>query len=417
MTELNKHMNPVEAVGYYFERAADLNDVPEPTRAVLRMPMAELRVEVPLRRDDGELDVYLGYRVQHNSARGPFKGGIRFHPAADIDEIRALASLMTWKTAVVDIPFGGGKGGIQVDPTGMSRPELERMTRTYTRNIAAILGDHLDIPAPDINTDAQTMGWLVDEYSRYRGWTPGVVTGKPIPLGGSAGRDAATGRGCVVIMEEAAADAGLDEQSLTVAVQGFGKVGSWAARIAHERGHKVVAVGEVDGTIFAGNGLDVDALVAHRAAEGTLQGFRGAEALPATEVLTLPVDVLLPAAIGDVITADNVADVQAKMIVEGANHPVTPWADAELAQRGVTTVPDILANAGGVLVSYFEWVQNLQQFAWDESRVNVELTRRMRTAYRSVADLAEASGAPLRHAAYSLAVDKVAEASALRGAF
>jgi glutamate dehydrogenase (NAD(P)+) len=416
VTELRKHMDPFEAVGYYFERAADLTGVPEATRAVLRMPMAELRVEVPVRRDDGGLDVYLGYRVQHNSARGPFKGGIRYHPAADVEEIRALAALMTWKTAVIDVPFGGGKGGIQVDTVGMSRAELERMTRAYTRNIAAILGDHLDIPAPDLNTDAQTMGWLVDEYSRYRGWTPGVVTGKPIPLGGSVGRDAATGRGCVVIMEAAAAAAGLDGSELTVAVQGFGKVGSWAARIAHDRGHRVVAVGEVDGTVFAGDGLDVPELAAHHAAEGTLEGLPGAEWLPASDVLTMPVDVLIPAAIGDVITADNVGDIRARLIVEGANHPVTPWADAELADRGITTVPDIVANAGGVLVSYFEWVQNLQQFAWDEQRITDELTRRMRSAYRSVAELADSTDTTLRHAAFALAVGKVAEASSLRGA-
>lgn len=415
MTELTKQMAPFEAVGYYFERAADLHRVRESTRAVLRMPMAELRVEVPIRRDNGELEVFLGYRVQHNSARGPFKGGIRYHPAADIDEIRALAALMTWKTAVIDVPFGGGKGGIQVDPAGMSRAELEQMTRAYTRGIASILGDHRDIPAPDVNTDAQTMSWLLDEYSRYHGWTPGVVTGKPIPLGGSIGRDAATGRGCIVVMEAAAADLGRGGESLTIAVQGFGKVGSWAARVAQQRGHRVVAIGEVDGTLFDGDGLDVEAVGAHYAAERTLRSYPGGERLPAGDVLTLPVDVLIPAAIGDVITADNVADVQATMIIEGANHPVTPWADAELADRDVVTVPDILANAGGVLVSYLEWVQNLQQFAWDEDRINAELIRRLTSAYESVRDLAANDGTSLRHAAYALAVGKVAEAASLRG--
>ncbi len=413
---LREHMGPMEAVNYSFERAADINEVPESTRAMLRMPAAELRVEVPLRRDGGGLDVYIGYRVQHNSARGPFKGGIRYHPLADIEEVRALASLMTWKTAVVDVPFGGAKGGIVVDPSEMSLAEQERMTRAYTRAIAAIIGDHRDIPAPDVNTNAQTMAWIVDEYAQLNGWSPGVVTGKPIPVGGSHGREAATGRGCVIVTEQVLAAAGRSPDGTTMAVQGFGNVGSWAARIAHDRGFSVVAVGDEHGTVYSGGGIDIPALVEHRHKLGTIHGMRGVEALDAGSVLTLPVDVLLPAAIGEVIHRDNVDDVVAPFIVEGANHPVTPWADAQLVERGVTIVPDILANAGGVLTSYFEWVQNLQQFRWDEADVVDRLTTRMIAAFREVSEVAADRRVAMRDAAYVLAVAKVAEASGLRGA-
>jgi glutamate dehydrogenase (NAD(P)+) len=409
-------MSPLEAVNYSFERAADSNDVQESTRAMLRMPAAELRVEVPLRRDDGALEVYVGYRVQHNSARGPFKGGIRYHPQADIEEVRALASLMTWKTAVVDVPFGGAKGGITIDPVSLSRAEKERLTRAYTRGIAAIIGDHRDIPAPDINTDAQTMAWIVDEYSQLNGWTPGVVTGKPIPVGGSHGRESATGRGCIIVTEQVLARSDRSPNGVTMAIQGFGNVGSWAGRIAHERGFKVVAVGDEHGTIYSASGIDVPALVEHRATSGSIHGMAGCEVLEPAAVLTLPVDVLVPAAIGDVIGADNVDDVAAGIIVEGANHPVTPWADAQLAERGVTIVPDILANAGGVLTSYFEWVQNLQQFRWTEDDVIDRLTTRMQSAFAEVSQLATERSLSLREAAYALAVAKVSEASLLRGA-
>lgn len=417
MTELREQMSPWEAVGYYFEQAADAQNVPESTRAFLRTPAKELRVEVPLRRDNGDLEVYEGYRVQHNSARGPFKGGIRYHPEADVDETRALASLMTWKTAVIGVPFGGAKGGIKIDPRDLSLAEKERMTRTYTRNIMEIIGENADIPAPDVNTDAQTMAWIVDEYSRYKGWTPGVVTGKPIPVGGSAGRSEATGRGCIIAMEHAAADLGMPADGLTVAIQGFGNVGSAAARVARERGHRVVAISEYDATMFNGGGLDIDDVAQqHAESDAGFAGLTAGEELPPSEVLTLPVDVLIPAAIGDVITAANADDIKANLIVEGANHPVTPWADVTLAERGVTLVPDILANAGGVMVSYFEWVQNLQQFAWDEARVNDELNRRMTNAYSEVRDLAKENGSSLREAAFTFAVAKVAEAAALRGA-
>lgn len=419
MTEINglrEHMGPMEAVNYAFERAADMIGVEESTRAILRTPAIEMRVEVPLRRDNGALDVYIGYRVQHNSARGPFKGGIRFHPMADIEEVRALASLMTWKTAVVDVPFGGAKGGIVVDPSELSLPELERMTRAYTRAISAILGDHRDIPAPDMNTNAQTMAWILDEYSQMNGWTPGVVTGKPVPIGGSFGRESATGRGCVVVTEEILSATGRTSEGVTMAVQGFGNVGSWTARIAYDRGFSVISVGDEHGTIHSGSGIDIPSLVEHRAKTGTIHGMPGTEALDSAAVLTNPVDVLVPAAIGEVIHSGNVGEVKASYIIEGANHPVTPWADAMLAERGVTVVPDILANAGGVLTSYFEWVQNLQQFRWREAEVVERLTERMTAAFHEVRDTAAERGVGLRDAAYVLAVEKVSEASVLRGA-
>lgn len=407
-----EHMGSLESVNYLFEDAADLLGVAESTREVLRMPMAEMRVEVPLRRDDGELHVLVGYRVQHNNARGPFKGGIRYHPHADIDEVRALASLMTWKTAVVDVPFGGAKGGIEVDTADMSDAEKERMTRTYTRAIVDILGDHKDIPAPDMYTDARTMGWLLDEYSQLRGWSPGVVTGKPVPLGGSHGRLSATGRGCVQMMRLLRPPEG----TVTVAVQGFGNVGGWTARIAWEDGYRIVAVGDEHATIYSGGGIDIPALATHLDAGHKLADFEGVEVLDPAQVLTLDVDILVPAAIGDVITGENVDEVAAPLIVEGANHPITPWADASLADRGVTVVPDILANAGGVMVSYFEWVQNLQQLRWTEDEVREQLEERMTASYRAVKEVAEERGISLRRAAYLRAVEKVAEAASLRGA-
>ena len=414
---LRERMSPFEAVNYSFEQAAEHLGVQESTRALLRMPKMELRVEVPLRRDSGELEVYSGFRVQHDDARGPFKGGIRYHPSAEIDEVRALASLMTWKTAIVDVPFGGGKGGVECDPRGFSVAEKERLTRTYTRAIAGNIGPYVDIPAPDMNTDAQTMAWLVDEYGQLKGHTPAVVTGKPIALGGSYGREAATGRGCIVVMEEALREAGLGPDAITVAIQGFGNVGSWAARLAVQWGASVVAVSDAEGAVYAEDGLDIDKLLKHREENRSVVGFPGAEAIPGDALLALPVDVLLPAALGEVVNVDTVDAVQAKIIVEGANHPVTPWADAQLAERGITVVPDILANAGGVLTSYFEWVQNIQQLRWDEDEVNDRLRRRLRDAYATVSAAASKGGISLRQAAFAVAVERVCEATSLRGAF
>ncbi|HEX2026767.1 MAG TPA: Glu/Leu/Phe/Val dehydrogenase dimerization domain-containing protein [Nitriliruptorales bacterium] len=416
MVELREGMTPFEAVNHFFERAAKLVDLDDEARAVLRGTYRELRVQVPVRLDDGSLGVYIGYRVQHNGARGPYKGGLRFHPTADLEEVRALASLMTWKTALVDVPFGGAKGGIQVDPTGMSRNERERLTRRYTDQISHIIGATRDIPAPDVNTNAQVMAWIMDQYGRRHGHTPQIVTGKPIALGGSYGREAATGRGVVMVTSEAIEDAGLRVDELTVAIQGFGNVGSWAARVARDEGYRVVAVSDVNGGVYAGDGLDVDKLLGWYAEHGTVVGFPASEPLDeGDDVLFIDVDVLIPAALGEVIRADNADRVRARFVVEAANHPVTPVADQQLRDRGVQVVPDILANAGGVTVSYFEWVQNIQEFRWDEEEVNRQLRRKLTRAYDQVRDAAEAKGVSLREAAFAIAVERVVEAAVLRG--
>ncbi|MGH3441012.1 MAG: Glu/Leu/Phe/Val family dehydrogenase [Nitriliruptorales bacterium] len=408
-------MTPFEAVNFFFERAADLVALREAARETLRGTYRELRVQVPVRRDDGSLDVFVGYRVQHNGARGPYKGGLRFHPTANLEEVRALASLMTWKTALVDIPFGGAKGGIQVDPSGMSRREQEILARRYTDQIGHIIGATRDIPAPDVNTNAQTMAWIMDQYGRKMGHTPQIVTGKPIALGGSYGREAATGRGVVMVMDEVMRDAGRSPEDLRIAIQGFGNVGSFAARIAAEEGYRVVAVSDANGGIVKDDGLNVDRLMAHFAETGSVVEFPGAEPTGSDDVLFLDVDVVIPAALGEVITSENVEDVRADVVVEAANHPVTPTADAALAERGVTVVPDILANAGGVIVSYFEWVQNIQEFRWTEEEVNDRLRQRITTAYQVTRDRAEASAVTLREAAFAIAVERVTEAATLRG--
>ena len=414
--ELSDELTPFEAVGYFFARAAAIGQLSDAAVAVLSSTYRELRVQVPVRRDDGSLSVFTGYRVQHNGARGPYKGGIRFHPSANLDEVRALASLMTWKTALIGVPFGGAKGGIEVDPRELSQAETERMSRTYFGQISHIIGPERDIPAPDMGTDAQVMSWFMDEYGRRKGHTTEIVTGKPLALGGSVGRDAATGRGCVIAMNEACKDRGLPVES-TLAIQGFGNVGSWAARLAHDQGTKVVAVSDVDGAIHDPRGLDVEALLVHAAATGTVAGFEGADAIPGDDLLTLDVDVLMPAALGEVITSENVDDVRAEIIVEAANNPITPMADAALNERDVLVVPDILANAGGVTVSYFEWVQNHQNIAWEEDEVNRRLEKKMIAAYQQCRDFLGDNGASnsMREAGFSVAVERVVEAASLRG--
>ena len=418
--ELRDDMTPFEAVNFFFSRAAEINHLSDAAVAVLTGTYRELRVQVPVRRDDGSLDVFVGYRVQHNGARGPYKGGTRYHPTANLDEVRALASLMTWKTALVDIPFGGAKGGIEVDPTHMSTAELERMSRTYIGQISHIIGPNRDIPAPDVNTNAQTMSWFMDEYGRRRGHTTGIVTGKPVALGGSEGREAATGRGVVIVLDRAVEHLGLGSPAqLSVAIQGFGNVGSWAAQIANERGYRVVAVSDVNGGIHHEAGLDVPKLVEHVAQTGTVVDFPGPSRISNDQLLEMDVDVLIPAALGEVVTHRNVDRLspQLKLLVEAANHPVTPAADAALHDRGVLVVPDILANAGGVTVSYFEWVQNNQELRWDLSDVNRRLETRMGRAFdRCRAFQQDTDGATsMREAAFALAVDRVVEAAQLRG--
>ena len=408
-------MNPFEAVSLFFDRAAQHVQLSEEMRDVLRGTYRELRVQVPIHMDDDRLVVYTGYRVQHNGARGPYKGGIRYHPDADLDEVRALAALMTWKTAVVDIPYGGAKGGVQCDPSTMSEAELQRLTRRFTQMIAYILGVNRDIPAPDVNTDAKTMAWMMDAYSSRYGYTPAIVTGKPVELGGSYGRDAATGRGVVYCLGEAARDLGIDLQGATVAIQGFGNVGSWTARLIGELGCKVVAVSDVKGGIHRGDGLDVQAIFDHTRESGSVVEAPGTEAVTNQELLALDVDVLIPAALDRVINEGNADEVRARVIVEAANHPVTPAADAVLQDKGRVVIPDILANAGGVTVSYFEWVQNIQQFRWEEPQVNDELKKTMSRAWKNVHSRSTVDGIPLRLAAFAVAVEKVAHAAELRG--
>ena len=408
-------MKPFEAVNYFFDQAADVVGLDDSARLLLATPEREIRVQLPLRRDDGSLDVFIGYRVQHNSARGPYKGGIRFHPTADLDEVRALASLMSWKTAVVDVPYGGAKGGIAVDTSTLSKPELERLTRRYTRAISDLIGPTRDIPAPDMATNAQTMAWILDEYSQRFGHSPGVVTGKPIELGGSAGRTEATGTGAIICLDQAVKAAGMDRAATTIAIQGFGNVGSWAAREAKERGYKVVAVSDVSGAVHCADGLDVQALWDRMADHGTIVGAPGTEQITNEELLALDVDVLIPAAVAGVINPDNVDTIRARMIVEGANGPVTPRADEKLAAGGVIVLPDILANAGGVTVSYFEWVQNIQRFRWQRSRVMGELETTLTNGYRLVSQRAQKYGVSMRLAAFVVGLERVRDASDLRG--
>jgi len=413
--ELREDMTPFESVTYFFDEVAEELEIDDQTRSVLAGTYREIRVQIPLRRDDGTVDTLYGYRVQHNGARGPYKGGVRYHPAAHLDEVRALAALMTWKTAIVDIPFGGAKGGIQVDPTTLSNAERERMTRRFMSQVSYIVGVHRDIMAPDMNTNAQTMAWMMDAYGQGHGHSPAVVTGKPIALGGSYGRDAATGRGCVLVMNEAVRDAGRQPEDLTVAIQGFGNVGSWTARLAEQEGYRVVAVSDVKGAIHNARGLEIEGLVGHSRESGSVVDFNDSEPMEADSLLEMDVDILVPAALGEVITKSNADRIRAPLIIEAANHPITPVADAILCDRGVTIVPDILANAGGVTVSYFEWTQNIQQFRWEEDRVNAELAKTMTAAYQQVRDVAAARETSLRRAGFALAVERVANAAHLRG--
>jgi glutamate dehydrogenase (NAD(P)+) len=408
-------LTPFEAVNFQFDKAARVLELPEYLQVALKTPFREVRVEIPLLEEDGRIRTYHGFRVQHNNARGPMKGGLRYHPDVDLDEARALASLMTWKTAVVDIPYGGAKGGIDLDPQTLRKDQVERVTRTFIERIHQLIGPNEDIPAPDVNTNPQVMAWIVDEYAKFKGFSPAVVTGKPLEVGGSPGRHSATGRGVAVITGRAAADLGLDLEGATVAVQGFGNVGSWSAHFLHEMGAKVVAVSDVNGGVFLGDGLDVARLKTIVEAGGSVVEYEGAERIDNETLLTSEVDVLVPAALGEVLHGGNAADVRARLVVEGANAPTTPVADEVLRDRGVTVVPDILANAGGVTVSYFEWVQNLQQFRWTAERVDTELTRIMGDAYDHVSHTAAERRITLRTAAFVVAIERVATAVKLRG--
>ena len=410
-----KQRSAQEDVKQSFDIAADRLGLAPGVRLMFCEPWRELRVSLPVRMDDGRIEVFIGYRVQHNAVRGPYKGGLRYHPHADEDEVRALASLMTWKTALLDIPFGGAKGGIELDPHDLSENELNRVTRRYTRNIHHLLGTYRDIPAPDMGTNAQTMAWIMDEYGQIHGYNPAIVTGKPVEVGGSAGREAATGRGAVYVLQEAMRDLGIDARSARVVVQGFGNVGSWFCRIAHQEGMQIVAVADHTGATYASQGLDIPALVEHVRLNRTVKGFTGGESLNRDDIFSIESDILVPAAIENVITEENAPSISTKLVLEAANHPVTPEADRILSERGIPLLPDILVNGGGVTVSYFEWTQNLQQFSWPEARVNDELKRRIVSAYEAVTAKARETGQTFRQAAFEIGVERVATAARLRG--
>jgi len=387
--------------------------------ALLATPRRSMQVAVPLRRDDGTMEVLAGYRVQHNLSRGPAKGGIRFHPHTDLDEVRALAMWMTWKCALIGIPYGGAKGGVAVDPRLLSRNELERVTRRYASEIMPIIGPERDIPAPDVGTDEQTMAWMMDTYSAHKGYTvTGVVTGKPVSVGGSLGRGGATSKGVMFSTFFALREAGVDHRGVTVAVQGFGKVGGLAAQYLHDAGCTVVAVSDVKGGVYNPKGLNPAALLKHlRNGAESVVGYPGTDTITNEELLELDVDVLVPAALEGVIHEENADRVKAKFIVEGANGPTTPDADAILESRNVVVVPDILANAGGVAVSYFEWVQDLQAYFWSEDEVNDRLRVLMEQAYDGVSALATERGVSLRTAAQMIGVGRVADAHRTRGLY
>ena len=399
---------------YYFHKAADVLGLADEVRTILLTPRRSVKVGITIEGEDGQLHSFEGYRVQHNMARGPMKGGLRFHPAMDEDHAAALASLMTWKTAVVDVPYGGAKGGVNCDPSKLSKKDLFEITTRFVEQMKEVIGPTTDIPAPDVNTNAEVMGWIMHEYSKYAGFSPGVVTGKPLELFGSAGREAATGRGVMDVLVEALREQGKDLAGTTVAVQGFGNVGSNAARLLAGEGARIVAVADHTGGVARADGLDVAALISWVAEHGGVNGFSGGEAFDNADIIGWKADVLIPAALEDAIHEGNAANVQAGIIVEGANGPTTPEADRILNERGILIVPDILANAGGVTVSYFEWVQNIQEFQWDEERVNQELDKKMVRAYRAVREVATERDLDMRTAAFVLAIGRVGRAALAR---
>ena len=415
---LERELNPWLAAEARFDEAAVRLGLDDGMRKILRTPTRELTVYLPVQLDDGRLEVFTGFRVQHSIVRGPGKGGIRFAPDVTLDEVRALAAWMTWKCAVVNIPFGGAKGGVICDPALLSDSELERITRRYTAEILEFLGPESDVPAPDINTNAQTMAWIMDTYSMHKRYTqPAVVTGKPLDLGGSLGRKEATGRGCLIVTMEALRKRGMDPFNTTVVVQGFGNVGAMAARLMSRMGLRVVCVIEIDGAVYNPHGLDIDALMQHREETGSIQGFSEAEEIDREEALYLDCHVLVPAAKENVITSRNADRIRARIICEGANGPTTAAADTILAERDIFVIPDILANAGGVTVSYFEWVQDRQGFFWNEQLVNGRLEEIMVNSFRDVAGYSEKHGVNNRIAAYMLALHRVAFALKLRGIY
>jgi glutamate dehydrogenase (NAD(P)+) len=408
----------LDIVRHHFDRAWDSLGYADDIRQIFWEPYREVTVQIPIKTADGVTHVYHGYRIQHNGARGPYKGGVRFHPEVDIDEVRALASMMTWKTAIAGVPYGGAKGRVNVDVTELSTAELQRVARGFMDKISKVLGPTRDIPAPDVNTNAQVMAWMMDQYGKLHGHTPAIVTGKPISLEGSYGREAATGRGCVFMFQEAAPKIGLDPAGTRFVVQGFGNVGSWFARIMQGLGAKMVGVSDAFGAIRNDSGIDPHALVRHLHDEGgKLIDYPGAEEISPGDLYEIPCDVFVPAALGGMIHKDNADLLDCKMVVEGANNPTTFEADEILDEKGVVVIPDLMANAGGVVASYFEWVQNLQHFRWDEEEVNTKLGGILRKAYHEVAARSDRERQSLRNAAFEIAIERVVEASRTRGYF
>jgi glutamate dehydrogenase (NAD(P)+) len=415
---MTQSVNVWEMAVAQLDNVARVIDLEPGLHELLRYPKRELTVHFPVALDDGSLRMLTGHRVQHNSSLGPTKGGIRYSPDVTLDEVRALAMWMTWKSAIVGLPYGGAKGGVAVDPKGLSLRELERLTRRFTTEIGILIGPEGDIPAPDMGTDAQVMAWMMDTYSMHRGYTvPGVVTGKPPVVGGSAGRVEATGRGVTLMAGLACDRLGWDLQGKTVAVQGFGNVGSVSARLLQREGARVVAVSDIHGGCYNPDGLDLEHLRTGKGEGGSVGRCGGGEEITNEELLALPVDILVPAATEKQITAANADRIQAKLIIEGANGPTTPEADSILRDRGVRVVPDVLANAGGVIVSYFEWVQDLQEFFWSEEEVNLRLAQLLQRAFEQVWDAADRYGTDLRMGAYAVGVSRVAEATRIRGIY
>ncbi len=411
-------VNPFEAMMSRFDRAAELLDLEPGIYKILRNPEKQLIVSVPVQLDNGEVEVFTGYRVLYNTSRGPAKGGIRFDMKVTLEEVKALAAWMTWKCAVVNLPFGGAKGGVVCDPLGMSVGELERVTRRYTKGIISLLGPDTDVPAPDVNTNERVMAWVMDTYSMHVGRTENaVVTGKPVEMGGSLGRKEATGRGCMLVTREAMNHLGLKMQGATVAVQGFGNVGSIAAKLLAREGCRIVAIGDRAGAFHNAKGIDVDAAIAYVAKHRSLEGFDGADAMNPDDLLTLDVDILVPAALENVITTKNAPKIRARLICEGANGPTTAAADPILDEKGVFVIPDILANAGGVTVSYFEWVQDRMGYFWSEDDVNERLGGIMTRSFQEVLSLSKQHRVNMRTAAYMTSISRVATVHRLRGIY
>jgi glutamate dehydrogenase (NAD(P)+) len=411
-------LNPYRIAQIQFDLAAEYLKLDPGVRQILRSPKRVLEVSVPTKMDNGQIKVFTGYRVQHNVARGPAKGGIRYHPNVTADEVKALATWMTWKTATVNIPFGGGKGGIICDPKRMSKSELERMTRRYASEILPLIGPEQDIPAPDVYTDSQTMAWIMDTYSMTKGYsTLGVVTGKPVSIGGSEGRREATARGVLTVVEEACKIKKMSLRGISVAIQGFGNAGSLIARLFAEKKARIVAISDSRGGVTNPRGIDPLKAMRYKERAGTVVGMPGTSRISNDDLLTMKCDILVPAALENVITLNNVEQLKAKIVAEAANGPTTPHADEVLARRGITLLPDILTNAGGVTVSYFEWVQDLQSFFWSEPEVNAKLESVMRRAFAEVHEMARKHRTHMRTGAYVLAVGRVSDATLARGLF